>query len=81
LLLLISLLSSNADIQKIVAFEGAFDRLFSIIHQEGGISAGGIVVQDCLAAIVALLRFNVSNQVRPICHNWLSIARISQTLQ
>lgn len=65
LLLLISLASSNADIQKIVAFEGAFDKLFNIIHTEGGISSGGIVVQDCLAGIVGLLRYNASNQVSP----------------
>jgi len=60
---MISLTSTNADIQKIVAFVGAFDRLFSIINLEGGIAAGGIVVQDCLAAIIGLLRFNASNQV------------------
>ena len=35
-----------------------------IIELEGGISSGGIVVQDCLAGIVGLLRYNVSNQVR-----------------
>ena len=64
MLLLISLASTNADIQKIVAFEGAFDKLFNIIELEGGISSGGIVVQDCLAGIVGLLRYNVSNQVR-----------------
>lgn len=63
LLLFISLLSTNAEIQKIVAFEGAFDRLFGIISKEGGIAAGGIVVQDCLSGIAGLLRYNVSNQV------------------
>ncbi|GAA94997.1 uncharacterized protein L969DRAFT_91217 [Mixia osmundae IAM 14324] len=62
LLLIISLSSTNADIQKIISFEGAFDKLFAIIDREGGIAAGGIVVQDCLAAIVGLLRYNVSNQ-------------------
>ena len=64
LLLLISLASNNADIQKIVAFEGAFDKLFRIVEAEGGISSGGIVVQDALSAVVGLLRYNVSNQVR-----------------
>ncbi|KAK4055135.1 Vesicle-mediated ER to Golgi transport protein [Microbotryomycetes sp. JL201] len=62
LLLLIALATANADIQKLLAFEGAFDKLFAIIRQEGGIDAGGIVVQDCLAAIGGLLRWNVSNQ-------------------
>lgn len=46
-----------------LAFEGAFDKLFAIVRQEGGVGGGGIVVQDCLAAIGGLLRWNVSNQV------------------
>jgi hypothetical protein len=32
------------EIQKIVAFEGAFEKIFSIIKEEGG-SDGGVVVQ------------------------------------
>jgi hypothetical protein len=56
-----ALVSSNADIQKILAFQGIFEILFNIIQQENGIG-GGIVVQDCLAVIETLLRFNVSNQ-------------------
>ncbi|GAA5922633.1 uncharacterized protein JCM15063_003368 [Sporobolomyces koalae] len=62
LLLIITLTTSNAEIQKLLAFEGAFDKLFSIVRNEGGIGSGGIVVQDCLAAIAGLLRWNVSNQ-------------------
>ncbi|RUP43386.1 LOW QUALITY PROTEIN: hypothetical protein BC936DRAFT_137259, partial [Jimgerdemannia flammicorona] len=61
LLLLISLTESNADIQKIVAFDNAFERLLAIIDDEEGIS-GGIIVQDCLQLIHNLLRYNVSNQ-------------------
>lgn len=64
LLLIIALTTQNADIQKLLAFEGAFDKLFGIVRSEGGIGAGGIVVQDCLAAVGGLLRWNVSNQVR-----------------
>lgn len=63
LLLLISLTESNADLQKIVAFENAFERLLAIIDEEGAIS-GGIIVQDCLQLVQNLLRHNVSNQVR-----------------
>jgi len=63
LLLLISLTESNADLQKIVAFENAFERLLAIIEEEGAIS-GGIIVQDCLQLVQNLLRYNVSNQVR-----------------
>ncbi|GAA6001670.1 hypothetical protein JCM10207_002257 [Rhodosporidiobolus poonsookiae] len=62
LLLLIALTTQNADIQKLLAFEGAFDKLFTIVRNEGGIGSGGIVVQDCLAAVGGLLRWNVSNQ-------------------
>ena len=62
LLLLPVMLAGNADLQKIVAFSGAFERLIEIIDSEGGID-GGIVVQDALTAVGSLLRFNVSNQV------------------
>ncbi|KAJ3275936.1 Vesicle-mediated ER to Golgi transport protein [Terramyces sp. JEL0728] len=61
LLLLISLTANNADIQKIVAFENAFDRLFSIIMEEGSIE-GDIIVQDCLQLMCNLLKHNASNQ-------------------
>ena len=60
--MLISLTENNADIQKIVAFENAFERLLEIIAEEGGLN-GGIIVQDCLHLILNLLRYNVSNQV------------------
>lgn len=63
LLLLPLLVSSNADIQKLVAFEGAFEKLIDVVAVEGRIE-GGVVVQDALEALVALLRYNVSNQVR-----------------
>jgi intracellular protein transport protein USO1 len=45
-----------------VAFENAFDILFTIIEQEGGVD-GGIVGQDCLSLLGNLLRYNSSNQV------------------
>ncbi|XP_060552490.1 general vesicular transport factor p115-like isoform X2 [Ruditapes philippinarum] len=61
LLLLNQLTRSNANIQKIVAFENAFERLLDIIHEEGGID-GGIVVEDCLLLLLNLLKNNSSNQ-------------------
>ncbi|OCF39785.1 hypothetical protein I317_06394 [Kwoniella heveanensis CBS 569] len=61
LLLLPAMLAGNPDLQKIVAFSGAFEKLFQIIDSEGGVE-GGIVVQDALTVIGCLLRFNVSNQ-------------------
>lgn len=61
LLLLINLTRSNKQIQKIVAFENAFDRLLAVIREEG-FSDGGIVVEDCLVILENLLQGNNSNQ-------------------
>lgn len=58
LLLLIQLTKGNAAIQKIVAFENAFDKLIEVITEEG-YSDGGIVVEDCLELMANL--FNPSN--------------------
>lgn len=56
------LISQSRDIQKVLAFEGAFERLFDIISQEGGVD-GGVVAQLALNCVDGLLRFNTSNQV------------------
>ncbi|XP_029635799.1 general vesicular transport factor p115 isoform X2 [Octopus sinensis] len=61
LLLLIQLTKGNANIQKIVAFENAFERLLDIIREEGN-SDGGIVVEDCLLLMLNLMKTNTSNQ-------------------
>ncbi|KAG5844914.1 hypothetical protein ANANG_G00133210 [Anguilla anguilla] len=61
LLLLQQLTKGNAAIQKIVAFENAFERLLDIISEEGS-SDGGIVVEDCLLLLLSLLKNNSSNQ-------------------
>lgn len=61
LLLLQQLTRSNRQIQKIVAFENAFDRLFAIMSSEGH-SDGSIVVEDCLYIMLNLLKGNNSNQ-------------------
>ena len=61
LILVQSLMTQSPDIQKLFAFEGAFDKLFAIIQSEGGVD-GGTIVQDCLMSIDGLLRLNVSNQ-------------------
>ncbi|XP_028929075.1 general vesicular transport factor p115 isoform X2 [Ornithorhynchus anatinus] len=60
-LLLQALTRSNAAIQKIVAFENAFEKLLDIITEEGN-SDGGIVVEDCLLLHQNLLKNNNSNQ-------------------
>ncbi|KAL0065563.1 Vesicle-mediated ER to Golgi transport protein [Marasmius tenuissimus] len=60
-----SLISQSADIQKVLAFEGAFEKLFNIIAQEGGVD-GGQVAQEALLCLDSFLRFNSSNQSRAI---------------
>lgn len=61
LIMLTHLTKGNANIQKIVAFENAFDRLFDVIAEEEAAS-GGIIVEDCLILMLNLLRNNASNQ-------------------
>ncbi|BFZ63255.1 Vesicle-mediated ER to Golgi transport protein [Saitoella coloradoensis] len=61
LLLLIALSDANTDIQKLIAFENAFERLFEVVEIEGGLD-GGIVTQDCLQLLNNLLHHNTSNQ-------------------
>lgn len=61
LLLLIQLTKGHSNLQKIVAFENAFDKLCDILEMEG-YSDGGIVVEDCLKLMLNLLRNNSSNQ-------------------
>ena len=56
------LISQSPDIQKVLAFEGAFEKLFNIVSQEGGVD-GGAVAQGALSCVDSLLRFNSSNQV------------------
>ncbi|CAN7044889.1 unnamed protein product [Brassica rapa subsp. trilocularis] len=62
LLLLTHLTREAEEIQKIVVFEGAFEKIFSIIKEEGG-SDGDVVVQDCLELLKNLLRNSSSNQI------------------
>ncbi|TFK65559.1 hypothetical protein BDN72DRAFT_801006 [Pluteus cervinus] len=56
-----ALVSQSADIQKVLAFEGAFEKLFNIVTHEGGVE-GGVVAQGALTCVDTLLRFNTSNQ-------------------
>lgn len=60
--LLIFLTPTSIEIQKLVAFENAFERLFAIIDADGGLSDGGRTVEDCLILLANLLRHNTSNQ-------------------
>lgn len=60
--LLTYLTPNSTELQKLVAFENAFDRIFKIIKSEGGLTIGGKEVEDCLILLANLLRLNVSNQ-------------------
>lgn len=60
--LLTSLTPASIDIQKLVAFESAFERIFAIIDADGSLSEGGRTVEDCLILLANLLRRNASNQ-------------------
>ncbi|KAI9040848.1 putative intracellular protein transport protein (UsoA) [Aspergillus affinis] len=62
LLLLIALTPASEEFQKLVAFENAFDLVFSLIETEGALTHGSEVVEDCLSLLANLLRLNISNQ-------------------
>lgn len=62
LLLLVALTPTSAELQKVVAFENAFDRVFALIDAEGGLTHGSTTVQDCLSLLGNLLKLNPSNQ-------------------
>ena len=62
LVLLIALTPSSTELQKVVAFENAFDRIFALIEAEGSLTHGSTTVQDCLSLFANLLNLNVSNQ-------------------
>ncbi|TVY58600.1 Intracellular protein transport protein USO1 [Lachnellula cervina] len=60
--LLTYLTPNSSELQKVVAFENVFDRIFNIIKLEGSLSHGDRIVEDCLILLANLLRLNVSNQ-------------------
>ncbi|KAJ5551645.1 hypothetical protein N7461_006343 [Penicillium sp. DV-2018c] len=62
LVLLIALTPASEELQKLVAFENAFEILLSLIEAEGALTHGTEVVEDCLTLLAQLLKFNVSNQ-------------------
>lgn len=62
LVLLIALTPASEELQKLVAFENAFDIALDLIEAEGALTHGSEVVEDCLALLANLLRLNISNQ-------------------
>ena len=63
LVVLSDLTRSSSELQKVFVFEDVFAKVFNMIHADGGLTQGGIVVQDCLSLLASLIRFNVSNQM------------------
>jgi hypothetical protein len=62
LVVLTDLARSSPELQKLFVFEDAFTKIFNMIHADGGLTQGGVVVHDCLSLLATLIRFNVSNQ-------------------
>lgn len=59
---LILLTSSSIEIQKLVAFQNAFEKIFAIMAADGSLSEGGRTVEDGLILLANLLRGNLANQ-------------------
>jgi hypothetical protein len=62
LVVLTDLSRTSPELQKIFVFEDVFRHIFAMIQADGGLTQGGIVVQDCLSLLATLVRFNTSNQ-------------------
>ncbi|CAK7267454.1 Vesicle-mediated ER to Golgi transport protein [Sporothrix epigloea] len=77
--LLTYLTPTSIEIQKLVAFENAFERLFEIIEEEGSVLDGGRVIEDCLIFLANLLRLNAHNQT--LFRESLCILRLAQLLK
>ena len=62
-LLLTNLTPASVEIQQIVAFGGAFEKIIDIVgRREGGLGYGGRSVEDCLILLANLVRLNPKNQ-------------------
>lgn len=62
LLLCEALVRGNSDLQKILAFQGAFEEVMKIIVEEEGPWTGPLIIQDAFNLISAMLNLNTSNQ-------------------
>ncbi|OAA59670.1 Vesicle tethering protein p115-like protein [Niveomyces insectorum RCEF 264] len=77
--LLTYLTPTSTEIQKLVAFESAFERIFKIVAEEGSVSDGGRVIEDCLILLANLLRLNAHNQT--LFRESLCTAQLARLLQ
>ena len=62
LLLCGALVRGNMDLQKILAFQGAFEEVMKIIVDEEGPWTGPLIIKDAFNLISAMLCLNTSNQ-------------------
>jgi hypothetical protein len=77
--MLAALIRQSTEIQKILAFDGIFEKLFSVVTREGGLE-GQSVVTDALKCVDTLLRFNTSNQVKSFSFHPQTLDRTSPEL-
>lgn len=62
LLLCGALVKGNADLQKILGFQGAFEQVMQIIVEEEGPWLGPLIIQDAFNLISGMLNLNTANQ-------------------
>jgi intracellular protein transport protein USO1 len=62
LLLCGALVHGNSDLQKILAFQGAFEEVMKIIVEEEGPWTGPLIIKDSFNLISSMLNLNTSNQ-------------------
>lgn len=53
---------SQTELQKLIAFEDAYARIFNIVQDDGGMASGATAVQYCLSLLANLIRHSTSNQ-------------------
>lgn len=58
-----ALVRGNADLQKILAFQGAFEQVMQIIVEEEGPWTGQLIIQDAFNLISGMLNLNTANQM------------------
>ncbi|ORC92227.1 uncharacterized protein TM35_000044410 [Trypanosoma theileri] len=61
LVLFTAITATDTELQTLLAFDNAFETLFSVVKEEGGLD-GGVIVSDCLTIVHNMLRNNKATQ-------------------
>nr|CCD17368.1 unnamed protein product [Trypanosoma congolense IL3000] len=61
LVLIAAITATNTELQTLLAFNNAFEKLFEVIREEGDLD-GGVIVADCLTIAHNMLRGNKATQ-------------------